>query len=371
MEDELDTSLPPRPNSKSIPNPKHQILLEPVVALINCTAGNRIGLHSTPMNPSNPIHQLSPEPMVALNGRTNGDGNVVPNQTSNPTTSFPPFPPTSPPTQHHRILSLFLLHCLNLFWPHHLIHSLIPTMGIVVTSNSTLNPPHQPLLQPTVAFDGRAADKSDVAQKLHPNSPNSPHISHLIHQLSPEEAHNVNMVLESVATSNNASDKDQTPSNPITDPINRIQEFQDKWSQIFTPDMPWQEYHLTSAEVMNKLHKLSNSSPGADHVEYRHLQIVDPKCKILTTMFNRCLDENDVPADWKSSVTILIHKKGDASDVTNFRPIALMSCVYKLFMGFMANRLVSFAIDNNLMSVSQKSARPSEGFTNTHICSSH
>jgi hypothetical protein len=50
------------------------------------------------------------------------------------------------------------------------------------------------------------------------------------------------MVLESVATSNNASDKDQTPSNPITDPINRIQEFQDKWSRAFTPDMPWQEF---------------------------------------------------------------------------------------------------------------------------------
>ena len=88
-------------------------------------------------------------------------------------------------------------------------------------------------------------------------------------------------------------------------------------------------------------------------------------------MFNRCLDENDVPADWKSSVTILIHKKGDASDVSNFRPIALMSCIYKLFMGVMANRLVSFAIDNDLMSASQKSARPFKGcYEHTYLLQS-
>ncbi len=108
LEDDLDTSLPPRPIA-SIPNHHHQVLLEPVVALIDCTAGNRIALTSTQINPSNPIHQLSPESMVALNGRTNGDGDVLPNQTSNPTVTFPPslnpdaldFEPTQPSSLPH------------------------------------------------------------------------------------------------------------------------------------------------------------------------------------------------------------------------------------------------------------------------------
>lgn len=78
-----------------------------------------------------------------------------------------------------------------------------------------------------------------------------------------------------------------------------------------------------------------------DKVEYRHLRSVDPKCTILSTIFNRCSENINVPDRWKTSSTILIHKKGDASDVSNSRPIALMSCIYKLFMSVIANRLIS------------------------------
>ncbi len=159
LEDDLDTSLPPRPIT-SIPNPHHQVLLEPVVALIDCTAGNRIALTSTQINPSNPIHQLSPEPMVALNGCTNVDGDILPNQTSNPTRTFPPLTPPSPTTasQNHFIIPPPLSESLLASSPHSQSHS---NNRDSATSNSTPNPPQQPLLQPTVAFDGRTADNED------------------------------------------------------------------------------------------------------------------------------------------------------------------------------------------------------------------
>ena len=119
--------------------------------------------------------------------------------------------------------------------------------------------------------------------------------------------------------------------------------------------------HLSPGEILKKLRSLSNSAPGKDHVEYRHLRAVDPKCEVLALIFNHCLDENDVPASWKQSMTVLIHKKGDADEISNYRPIALMSCIYKLFMSVMASRIVTYAIANNLLSDCQKSARPSEG----------
>jgi hypothetical protein len=78
-------------------------------------------------------------------------------------------------------------------------------------------------------------------------------------------------------------------------------------------------------------------------------------------MFRHCFIAKDVPASWKTATTILIHKKDSTSDASNFRPIALMSCLYKLLMAILAKRMTSFSISNDLLSQQQKSARPSEG----------
>ena len=118
--------------------------------------------------------------------------------------------------------------------------------------------------------------------------------------------------------------------------------------QEFVPKGPTDDGLLlppSSEEISKKFCSLSNSSPGANKVEYRHLKSVDPKCNILALIFARCMTQCDVPESWKTSTTILIHKKGSSDDVSNFRPIALMSCIYKLLMSVIANRLVSFSIN--------------------------
>ena len=109
----------------------------------------------------------------------------------------------------------------------------------------------------------------------------------------------------------------------------------------------------------------------ADRVEYAHLKKVDPSGKILTLIFNTCLRALDVPLIWKQVVTILIYKKGDPADISNFRPIALMSCIYKLLMGILAKRLTRWSIDMGILSPEQKCARPTEGcYEHTYILKS-
>ena len=98
----------------------------------------------------------------------------------------------------------------------------------------------------------------------------------------------------------------------------------------------------------------ANTSPGSDRVEYRHLKQVDPSCSILSLLFDHFFKQ-------KSAITVLIYKKRSTEDASNFRQIALMSCPRKLLMGIIAKRLKSWAIDNDLVSKEQKSARPSEG----------
>ena len=118
---------------------------------------------------------------------------------------------------------------------------------------------------------------------------------------------------------------------------------------------------MSNKEIKDKLKCMSNSAPGKDKVEYRHLKLVDPNCDILGLIFNKCLEEKKIPLSWKQSTTILIYKKGSSDVPSNFRPIALMSCIYKLFTSILSSRISKFAINEELISTEQKSAKPSEG----------
>ena len=110
------------------------------------------------------------------------------------------------------------------------------------------------------------------------------------------------------------------------------------------------------------------TAPGADRVEYAHLKKIDPAGKILMLIFNTCLSVSDVPSQWKQAVTVLIYKKDDPADVSNFGPIAPMSCIYKLLMGIAAKRLTRWSVDLGILSEKQKSARPTEGcYEHTYI----
>uniref|UniRef100_A0A8C4R587 Reverse transcriptase domain-containing protein n=1 Tax=Eptatretus burgeri TaxID=7764 RepID=A0A8C4R587_EPTBU len=114
-------------------------------------------------------------------------------------------------------------------------------------------------------------------------------------------------------------------------------------------------------EISARLGRMSNSAPGPDRVEYQHLKRMDGACRVTSEIFNRCLRSLRIPASWKQATTVLIHKKGDTGDPENFRPIALQSCLYKLFMAVLADRLRSWALRHSGLSEAQKCSRPSEG----------
>ena len=118
---------------------------------------------------------------------------------------------------------------------------------------------------------------------------------------------------------------------------------------------------FTQKEVSLRLGRMSNSAPGRDRLEYRHIKMADGAFRVTLAIFNRCLREGRVPSSWKSATTVLLHKRDDPADPANFRPIALQSCLYKLTMAILADRLTRWALGNGLISNAQKSARPGEG----------
>ncbi|GFY44120.1 retrovirus-related Pol polyprotein from type-2 retrotransposable element R2DM [Trichonephila inaurata madagascariensis] len=113
--------------------------------------------------------------------------------------------------------------------------------------------------------------------------------------------------------------------------------------------------------VAGCLRSAENSAPGQDLICYKHWRELDPSCSVLTRVFNICIKLSDVPATWKASRTVLIHKKGDVNNLENWRPITLSNTIYKLFTKCLAKKLSEWCEANNILSPAQKGFSPYDG----------
>ena len=85
----------------------------------------------------------------------------------------------------------------------------------------------------------------------------------------------------------------------------------------------------------------------------------------LTKLFNMVLNSGHYPSVWAKGRIISLHKKGDASDPSNFRGITISSCLGKLFNNILNQRLNSFLENNHLLRDEQI------GFRKNHRTSDH
>ena len=66
----------------------------------------------------------------------------------------------------------------------------------------------------------------------------------------------------------------------------------------------------------------------------------------ITNLFNQILETKEIPTEWKLSTIIRLHKKGPKDDINNYRPINLLSNLYKLFVQIKTKRM-SKILDEN------------------------
>ncbi len=98
---------------------------------------------------------------------------------------------------------------------------------------------------------------------------------------------------------------------------------------------------LTLEEVIQAIHhQKPNTSPGIDGITnefYRkHAEQIAP---ILLAVYNDWLQKEILPISQRTGIICLIYKKGDRTDLQNFRPISLTCCDLKILTGIFANRL--------------------------------
>nr|CDJ82533.1 RNA-directed DNA polymerase (reverse transcriptase) domain containing protein [Haemonchus contortus] len=94
-------------------------------------------------------------------------------------------------------------------------------------------------------------------------------------------------------------------------------------------------------EIRHAITSMRNCmAPGPDKIKPEHLKSLPPVIvRTLARLFTRYLSECKVPTSWKTSETVLLYKKGDPDDIGNYRPICLLSVIYKLFTRVILNRI--------------------------------
>lgn len=114
-----------------------------------------------------------------------------------------------------------------------------------------------------------------------------------------------------------------------------------KITNVGSEDVP----EITEAEIQFALSKMHNGkAPGEDDIIVEMVKMGgDPVIQFLKEIFNRCLEEGRIPEKWESATVILLFKKGNKSDLNNYRPISLLSQLYKLLTKIITNRLTKKA----------------------------
>jgi len=123
--------------------------------------------------------------------------------------------------------------------------------------------------------------------------------------------------------------------------------------------VPLDHVECSNEEVLNRLKKLCpNKSPGPDGFLPKLLkesgEVVAPH---LGEIFRSSMRTGEVPKGWREANVTPIFKKGDHGNPGNYRLISLTSVVVKLLEGIIADKIVDFLEENNLLLGSQHGFR--------------
>ena len=121
--------------------------------------------------------------------------------------------------------------------------------------------------------------------------------------------------------------------------------------QAGTLDYPLSNQEL---EVASKILKAGKGT-GLDTIRN---EMLTPLLTFYPSLIKRAFDDiltrhKTLSKDWLHSLITAVHKKGAKDDPNNYRGISLMSCLGKLFLTVINNRLVKFSLDRGLLSTGQ------------------
>ncbi|MBJ5468704.1 reverse transcriptase family protein, partial [Salmonella enterica subsp. enterica serovar Derby] len=112
---------------------------------------------------------------------------------------------------------------------------------------------------------------------------------------------------------------------------------------------------FTLVELQDALRRSGHTAPGPDEIHYEMLRHLSPQSLAhLLFLFNRIWCEHVFPDSWRVAIVLPFHKPGkDPAIPSNYRPIALTSCLCKLLERMVNARLMWFLETNKILSPHQ------------------
>lgn len=133
-----------------------------------------------------------------------------------------------------------------------------------------------------------------------------------------------------------------------------VEVFKDFFQELYSSDRinqvnmitPQEEVAIvTVAEVLRAIKFMKKGKcPGEDNITIEMIKLGGlDLIRELAELFTQCLHSNKIPEAWNNANIILIFKKGDKREVKNYRPISLLSVLYKIF-----TKIILMRIQNKL-----------------------
>ena len=127
------------------------------------------------------------------------------------------------------------------------------------------------------------------------------------------------------------------------------------------PSTPLPTDNISSDELQEVLKKCrSSSTPSpADQISYSVLKHCPSLIPALLRLYNLCWATKQVPSQWNVGVIQILGKSAadkDPSSPSNFRPIALTSCVGKVYTSILKRRWQHFMVSNGYLNTSIQKA---------------
>lgn len=132
---------------------------------------------------------------------------------------------------------------------------------------------------------------------------------------------------------------------------------------FLTGSKPELDREISIAEVKLALREAkSGKAPGIDLIPNDFLKRLPSNwVSYLARLFNRILAEEATPDAWSIMLLMMLFKKGDKYDPSNYKGIALVSCIAKLFTAVIKNRLEPWAEQHGLFPECQAGFRKGRG----------